>query len=329
VTAPEHTVVGVDVGGTKVAAALLRGRLPAAPAAAGPPPELLARAVVPTRTESSEACLESITEAARTVLAQGPAEGVGIGVASMVEFAAGRVVASVNLPLADLPLRDLLQQRLALPVAVDNDATVAAIGEHEFGAGVGVDEMVMLTLGTGVGGGLILRGRTYRGASGAAGELGHIVVEADGLPCTGHCPNRGCLEAYVSGTALGLAAVQAARAHPASALGLALAAGDEVDARLLVRLAGEGDAVSLALLERAGERLGAGLVTLVNTFNPQLIVVGGGVAAAGELLLGPARRLMLIRTQPPQRDEVRVTPAVLGPDAGVIGAAALALEELF
>jgi len=189
--------------------------------------------------------------------------------------------------------------------------------------------MLMLTLGTGVGGGIIARGRPYRGASGAAAEFGHLIVDVDGPPCPGDCPNHGCLEAYVSGTAMGAVALAAARAKPASALGRALGAGDSVDGALLTRLALAGAPDARDVVRRTGEHLGAGLVTLVNVFNPEVIVVGGGAAAAGELLLAPARRVLAARALRPQRDEVRVVAARFGNDAGVVGAAALALTELF
>ena len=256
----------------------------------------------------------------------GRVEGIGVGVASMVDFAAGHIVESVNLPLVDVPLRDLLQRRFGVPVVIDNDANAAAIGEHAFGAGAGAREMLMLTLGTGVGGGIICGGRPYRGFSGAAAELGHIIIHVNGPKCPANCPNHGCLEAYVAGPAM--AAAARGRRGPA---GLGPRArprgGHAVDSRLLTRLGLGGDAGAVAVLARLGEYLGAGLVTLVNIFNPEVIVVGGGAAAAGELLLGPARRVLQARGSRPARDQVRVVPAALGPDAGFIGAAALALQR--
>ncbi len=330
---PERTVIGVDIGGTKIAGALLRGRPPQADSgspAEGETPGVLERFTVPTKVGSTQACLDGIV-ACIAGLEHGSAriEGIGVGVASLVDFAAGHVVESVNLPLVDVPLRDLLQQRFGVPVVIDNDANAAAIGEHAFGAGAGAREMLMLTLGTGVGGGIICGGRPYRGCSGAAAELGHIIIDFNGPKCPANCPNHGCLEAYVAGPAMTAAAAAAAAAEPASALGRALAAGEQVDSRLLTRLGLEGDAGAVVVLARLGEYLGAGLVTLVNIFNPELIVIGGGAAAAGELLLGPARRVLRARGSRPARDQVRVVPAVLGPDAGFIGAAALALIELF
>ena len=172
-------------------------------------------------------------------------------------------------------------------------------------------------------------GRPYHGFSGAAAELGHIIVDVNGPPCPANCPNHGCLEAYASGTAMRIAAEAEAQAKPLSALGRALSAGQTVDSRLLTRLALDGDPGARDLITRAGEYLGAGLVTLVNALNPERIVIGGGAAAAGELLLAPARRVLAARALRPARDEVSVVPAALGPDAGMIGAAALALTELF
>ncbi len=330
---PERTIIGVDVGGTKVAAALLRGRLPALGActrAEVETPEIVDRFTTPTDVGSAEACLAGIEACvARLEPGSGGVEAIGVGVASMVDFGGGRVVASVNLPLTDLPLRDRLAERFGVPVVIDNDATAAAIGEHAFGAGVGAREMLMLTLGTGVGGGIISSGRPFRGTSGAAAEFGHIIIDLNGLDCPANCPSHGCLEAYAAGPAMGAAAVLAAGLEPDSGLGRALAAGRVVDSRLLTGLALEGDAAAIAVLERAGEFLGAGLVTLSNIFDPEVIVIGGGAAAAGELLLAPARRVLASRGLPPARDRVRVVPAALGADAGFLGAAALALTELF
>jgi glucokinase len=331
--APERIVVGVDIGGTKVAAALVRGRAPAPGARSHSEvetPEILDRFTTPTDVSSAEACLRGIdTCLADLEHGSGRVEGIGVGVASMVDFAGGRVVESVNLPLIDVPLRDHLERRFGVPVVVDNDATAAGIGEHAYGAGVGTREMLMLTLGTGVGGGIISGGRPLRGASGAAAEIGHMIIDVDGPKCPANCPNHGCLEAYVAGPAMGAAARVAAGLEPDSALGRALAEGHVVDSRLLTQLARQGDAGAIAVLERAGEYLGAGLVTLSNIFDPELIVIGGGAAAAGELILAPARRVLAARALPPARDRVRVVPAALGPDAGFIGAAALALTELF
>ena len=325
----EHTVIGIDIGGTKIAGAVMRAHLPETGQVEAPP-AIISRVTGVTSAVSADACLEGLAAVIEGLVeAVDGVDGIGLGTASSVDFEAGRIVASVNLPLEDVPIRDILERRLGVPVAVDNDATVAAIGEWAWGAGVGTREMIMLTLGTGVGGGIICRGRPYRGFSGAAAELGHIIIDMAGPPCPGDCPNHGCLEAYASGTAMGIAAVEEARQKPLSVLGKALAAGEVVDGKLLTLLAQQGDQTALDVVARVGEYLGAGLVTLVNTFNPERIVIGGGAAAAGELLLGPARRVVAHRALRPARDEVSVVPAALGPDAGMIGAGALALMELF
>ena len=325
----EHTLVAVDVGGTKIAAALVAAALPEARDERPAPPLLLRQAVTPTVVDSSAACLEAIAGAVADMLDGAGAEAVGLGMPSRVDFARGRIVESNHLPLADVPLRDVMEERFGLPCVVDNDATAACLGEHVFGAGRGAREMLMLTLGTGVGGGIIVGGNIYRGHSGAAGELGHVVVEEDGPPCPGRCPNRGCLEVYASGRAMDAAAREAAEARPDGAFGRASAAGEPVDGALLTRLAVEGDAEARAALARIGSHLGVGITSLVNAFNPGLVVVGGAGAGAGEFLLGPARAVLAARGLRPQRDEVRVVAARFGAEAGVVGAAALALTELF
>jgi glucokinase len=327
-----RTLLAVDIGGTKTLMALIRAALPdpslAGQAADGP--RVLKRTLGPTDISSERRCLDELLRRLAEIIAGEAVDGIGIGTPSMVDFAHGIVVASVNVPLTDVPLRDLVGERLGLPVAVDNDATAAALGEHTFGAGAGTTDMVMLTLGTGVGGGVIAGGRILRGFTGAGGELGHLVVDENGPPCPGaSCPNHGCLEAYVSGTAMGLAALAEARAKPRSALGRALAAGETVDGTLLGRLAIEGDPDARAVMARVGEYLGVGITTLVNIFNPQLVVVGGAAAGSGELLLGPARHVVARRALYPQSEQARIVSARFGEESGIMGAAALALAELF
>jgi glucokinase len=313
-----RTVLTVDLGGTKLALGVVDER-----------PVLLRRAVSPTVTSDASGCLADLMARVGEMLATGPeVAAIGVGTASMVDFAAGRIVESTNLPLRDVPLRGLLQERFGLPVVIDNDATVACLGEQRFGAGMGASEMLMLTLGTGIGGGIIGHGRPYRGFSGAAAELGHMIIDVHGPRCSGTCPASGCLESFCSGHAIGAAAVAQARTKPDSALGRALAGGEVVDGPLLTKLALGGDGDALALYERIGTLLGVGIANLVNIFNPELVVVGGGVAAAGDLLLEPARRQVARQALRPQRDEVRIAPARLGEDAGLVGAAALCLVEL-
>jgi glucokinase len=186
----------------------------------------------------------------------------------------------------------------------------------------------MLTLGTGVGGGLILHDRLYRGAVGAAGELGHITIDDDGPPCQGACPGRGHLEVLASGLAADRLADAAAAERPDGDLGRAAAAGREVDTRLLVELASVGPGDARDVLEHVGFHLGVGIADLVNVFNPELVVIGGGFAEAGELLFAPARRVVAERALSPAKEEVRIVKAELGSDAGLTGSALIAFDAL-
>jgi glucokinase len=314
-----RSIVGVDLGGTKLAVGLVDDTL-----------GILNRTIGPVATGSPEACLDNLYRRLDEATAEyGPVDALGIGTASMVDFRGGRIVLSTNLPLRDVPLRDLLSERYGVPVVVDNDANVACLAEFRYGAGIGTSEMIMLTLGTGIGGGIVTNGHLYRGASGAAGELGHMMIDYDGPRCQGACPNQGCLEVYASGQAMGRAARDVARTVPDSALGQALASGEEVDGPLVSRLAVDGDTAAVAVLTEIGQKLGLGITSLVNIFNPELIVIGGGAAQAGEIILGPARRVVAERALLPQRDQVRIVLAQHGVDAGVLGAAALAIIELF
>jgi glucokinase len=234
---------------------------------------------------------------------------------------------AVNLPLRDVPFAAIMQERLGLPVFVDNDANLAALAEHRAGAALGTREAVVLTVGTGIGGGLILGGELYRGAVGAAGELGHIVIEQDGPPCQGNCPGHGCLESLASGTALAREATRLAGEQPQSGLGRAMAAGQALLGPLITELAHDGDAAALEALELIGTRLGVGITSLVNIFNPEVVVIGGGVIAAGELLLAPARAEVARRALSPSRELVRIEAAQFGVEAGMVGGAALAFAE--
>jgi glucokinase len=215
-----------------------------------------------------------------------------------------------------------------LPVFVDNDGNVAALAEHRAGAARGASEVVLLTIGTGIGGGLILRGEPYRGGIGAGAELGHLVIDMDGPRCQGNCPNHGCVEALASGTALAREARRIAAERPGSALERALRNGRELAGPIVTELAHDGDAAAIEVLALIGSRLGVAIASLVNIFNPQVVVIGGGVIGAGELLLGPAREVVAQRALRPSRDEVRIVPARFGVEAGMIGAAALAFDGL-
>jgi glucokinase len=253
-------------------------------------------------------------------------EAVGFGIPSLVSVDGAVSMWSTHLPLDDLSFRDLMSERLGLPVYVDNDANCALLAEYVGGEARGALCALLLTLGTGIGGALMVGGRLHRGASGAAGELGHVVVDFDGPRCQGKCPNRGCLEVMASGTAIGREGAVAAGREPSSALARAVTAGREITGSLVTELAHDGDAVAIGVVAHAGRMLGVGLASLANAFDPDVMVIGGGAVAADELLLQPAREEMRARMLPPLVDSVRVTRAYFGEEAGMRGAALLALN---
>ncbi|MFL5908667.1 MAG: ROK family protein [Solirubrobacterales bacterium] len=250
----------------------------------------------------------------------------GLGIPATIDHRRGVAIQAVNLDISDVPLRDLMQKRLGLPVFVDNDANVAALAESLYGAGRGAQNMVMLTIGTGIGGGLILNGEIYRGTTGAGAELGHIVIDENGPPCQGNCPNHGCVETFASGTALAREGKAAAEREPDSALGKALEAGP-ILGKTVTELAIQGDPLAAEVVAEAGRHLGVALSSLANIFDPDVILIGGGVSVVGDLLLDPAREELSARTLPPM-NKTPVKVAELGYDAGMIGAAAMALIEL-
>ena len=295
--------IGVDVGGTKILAGVV--------SRAG---DVIRRHEIMTPLASQAALIAGLEDAVAAV--RGDAVGaVGFGLAAPIDQRSGSVVQAVNIPLADVELRDELRTRIGLPVALANDAQAAAIGEWRAGAGRGVGDLVMLTLGTGVGGGLVLDGKPYRGATGAGGELGHVVVVHDGPPCQGTCTGRGHLETVASGRA----ATEAARK----------AFGPAADAHRLIRLADEGDEAAREILERIGGYVGSALGSFVNVFNPELIVIGGGFGiAAWDYLLPSAERVMRREALRPGRDHVQIARAELGTAAGLIGAAFVGFDAL-
>ena len=294
-------LIGVDVGGTKTAVALLDGTAMGVPV------------TQPTDTTSAETLIAQLVAA---VGAAGEAAAVGIAVPSVVDWETGRIRSSVNIPLQDVPLRDVLRERLGVPVYLDNDATCAALAEaYDEDGRVVARSLVMFTIGTGVGGGVVIGGRVMRGATGAAAELGHTIVGADlrraPFADVGDYPQPGSLESLASGSALN----ELAGAH-------GIAPGHAID------LARDGDEAARASIELLGRRLGIGIANAINTFDPELVVIGGGVSAAGEMLLGPAREeaFRYVLTGVGTRTEIR--RARYGPLAGVRGAALLAGHEL-
>lgn len=312
-------VIGIDLGGTKLAGGLVDQDL-----------RVHDRVQRPVDGRDPLTLLDSVQNAVQELINEAPSEvaAVGFGVPWRIDSRTGRSVAAADLPLDNFPFGALMGERLDLPVLVDNYGNVAALAEHRGGAAVGVDDMLLLTVGSGIGGGLILNGLLYRGSSGSAAELGHMVIALDGPPCQGDCPNHGCLETMASGTALAREARRLAAERRDSALGQALSASREIDGRLVTELAHDGDPAALEAIELIALRLGVGLSSYVNIFNPELIVLGGGVMAAGEMILAPVRTQIADRALAPARDNVRVVPAYFGPEAGMIGAAALAFDAL-
>jgi glucokinase len=267
-----RAAIGADLGGTKMAVGVVDED----------------RKVLHSSTEATlgrdlDELLDVLEAELREALEACPeAEAIGLGIPCTIDHERGFAISAVNLPIENVPLRDIIGDRLGMPTFMDNDANMAALAEHRFGAGRGLRNLVMLTIGTGIGGGLVLEGELYRGSIGAGAELGHIVIDENGPKCQGNCPNHGCVEALASGTALARAGI--------------------------------------------GRHLGVALASLANVFDPDVITIGGGVSAAGDLLLEPARRELRSRALPPM-NETRVVTAELGPAAGMIGSATMAIEE--
>ena len=302
--------IGVDVGGTKIAAGVVT-----------PEGKVLKEVRHPT-AHTPARVLEGIAGAIEEVRDGFEVEGVCLGVPGTVLLSENKVIFSPNLhAIEGIPLKEELGKRTGLHVTVENDASAAAWGEFRFGAGSEVGHLIFVTLGTGVGGGVITNGVLLRGAQGAGGELGHVTIQATGPRCG--CGNHGCLESLASGTAIQRRAREVASERPGSALG-ELAADRKVLGEDVTELARQGDEAAISVLKEAGRWLGVGLAGFVNVFNPEVIAVGGGVAEAGDLILAPARREVHLRSRSPGRDLVRIKEATLGPASGVLGAAALA-----
>ncbi len=311
--------IGIDVGGTKIATAVLEdGRF-----------ETLEP--VPTDTTSADALVAQLHAQIDGCRGEGGrATAVAVGLPSIIDNTTGRVKHTVNLPLSDIPLRSLLSERCGLPVFVENDASCAALAEASENGRIVSENLVMFTIGTGVGGGLVLNGKLYRGATSAA-ELGHTMIGLDlanGSPADpGAFPQPGSLETLASGRALDRLTLESARAHPKSFLGRRLAKGDEITGHDAVEGAREGDVHCQHVIRILGERLGIGIANAINTFDPDEIVIGGGVSLAGDLLLLPAERTARRHTVPGAGAQTTVRLARHGPQAGVLGAATVAAQE--
>lgn len=314
-------LIGVDIGGTKMAAALVTAR-----------GQVLRRHRLPTPAQQGpQAVIDALCQAIEQV--RGDTEmrqvsGLGVGVPGPYDSKLQVLSSSPQLAgWHNVPLKQMLQDRLGTPTFVDNDANAAALGEHRFGAGIGTRHMIYITVSTGIGSGLILDGKLYTGASGAAGEVGHMTVDVNGPRCK--CGNWGCWEAVASGTALAREAVRRLEAGAESRI-LELAGGDleQVKAEVVFAAFQQGDRLAQSLIERAGYYLGVGLASLINIFSPELIVIGGGLSHMGEALLGPAESVARQRAFALSASGARIVPAKLGDDSGVLGAVALAREGL-
>jgi glucokinase len=312
----EGEAVGIDVGGTKINALRV--------ARDG---EILDRRSVPTPADDEEATLAAMIELARAVVTE-DVLAIGVGAAGLVDATEGALRFAPNLAWRDLAIADRMRAALELPCQVDNDANAAAFAEYRFGAGRGFRHMLLVAVGTGIGGGIVSDGRLFRGANGFAAEIGHFIVEPGGPLCG--CGNRGCWEQVAAGRAIDRLGREAAREHGRSILAR-LAGNDpeKVTGRLVTEAARQGDEAAVRVLSEVGLRLGEGIGGLVNILDPQIVVVGGGAILAGDLLLEPARAAFHEAVQAPEyRPRVPIVAAQLGPDAGAVGAGALALEEL-
>jgi glucokinase len=317
----EKLIVGVDLGGTKIRAVLADAGANIKTrehqdTCAGEGPEEVTRRII-----------ESIKRLMDSAASPGDIIGIGIAAAGACEVSSGVVSSSPNLPgWHDVPLRDIIQLQFGIATYLDNDATLAALGEHRFGAGTGVDNLIYVTVSTGIGGGIIIDGKPYRGASGSAGEVGHMTIDINGPRC--NCGNIGCWETFASGTALAGEAVRRIEAGAQTTI-LSLCEGDlnKVSAQAVSLAADRGDALAEELISRTGYYLGVGLVNLVDIFNPELILIGGGLSNMGQRLLAPALKVVKERAFAVPAEAVRIAISQLGADAGVLGAVALVSEE--
>ncbi|HEY7755404.1 MAG TPA: ROK family glucokinase [Actinomycetota bacterium] len=308
--------IGIDVGGTKINALRVAGD-----------GEVLERRQVSTPADDGPAALAALIDLA-TGMVTPEVLGIGVGAAGLVDASNGTLRFAPNLAWRELPIAARVRSALGLPCQVDNDATVAAYGEYRFGAGRGFRHLLLVAVGTGIGGGIVADGRLFRGANGFAAEIGHLIVEPGGPRCG--CGNEGCWEQVAAGRAIDRLGREAASRDGGSLLAR-LAGGDpeRVSGEHVTEAARQGDETAVRILSEVGRRLGQGIAGLVNILDPQVVVVGGGAIGAGDLLLEPARAAFVDAVEGPEhRPAVPIVAAELGNDAGAVGAAALVLEEL-
>jgi glucokinase len=309
--------IGVDVGGTRIAVGLVERKGRIVKDAKRLTPKAGPFAVVDTVIDLSQEVSVGVQPAEIT--------GMGIGLPAQIDFLKQSVEFCTNLPLAGVDMRSLIMSKTRLEVTLDNDGNLAAYGEARYGAGKGAHDFLTITLGTGVGGGIFINGEPYRGSRGMGGEFGHVVVDLDGPDCP--CGGKGHLEAFLGRPAIAAEGRAAAKEYKGREI-LAAAGGDPeaITAEAVIAAALKGDDVARRILLDAGEILGRGLVGFVNVFNPELIVIGGGVGESAGMLVERAAEVMRGEALAGRRD-VKVVPALLGNDAGILGAAALAFDE--
>jgi len=316
---PEPSFIGVDLGGTKIYTAL-----------ADHQGKILAEIKIPTEADGGvQHVLRRIGQTVEQVSAQAGAgvrpARLGIGAPGPTDSARGIVHQAPNLGWREVPLKELLEEALGLPVTVANDGNLAALGECLYGAGQGVADLIYVTVSTGIGGGFIFDGKLYAGASFAAAEIGHMTVDPDGPLC--NCGNRGCLEAVASGSAMARRARELAEAGGGQRIIRAAGGKDKISALSVSRAAATGDREALAILAETGKWLGLGLANLINLLNPALILLGGGAMQAGKPLWEAMEREIKERALQASRQQVRLAPAGLGPRSGLLGAIALAIQS--
>jgi glucokinase len=308
--------IGVDVGGTGTKAAIVTRD-----------GQVLARLDRPTDPQAGTKGIIAVVEdlLRRALELDIEIGAVGVGVAGFVNWATGAVTFAPNLTYDDPQVKAALETRVSLPVTVDNDANAAAWGERAFGSAAGSDHVALLTLGTGIGSGLIVEGRLIRGFTGAGAELGHTIVDPDGPECT--CGLRGCLEQLASGSAIARMAREWVETDPGSSIVSFAGSAESITAEHVAKAARQYDETARSVLRQAGRALGIGLSNVVNIFDPEVIVLAGSVIGAGEAYLGPARDELARLNSAQRRRPMRLDVTTLGGDAGILGAAALAVDE--
>ncbi len=317
----KQVAIGIDVGGTKIAGAIVDTKGQILSSLRIETPQGTANDVVAALKQTINNLFEVVPETSEVI-------GIGLAVAGTVNWKEGTVVQSPNLPFSNFKLREIIDSELGLTTFMDNDANLAALAEKYYGVAQSAQDFVGLTLGTGIGSGIFCNGCLYRGATGAAAELGHMVIEATGPQDS--CGSYGCLEIMASGRTLVHLAKEKVETNRKS-LVLELAQGDpkNITGPLITKAAHQGDKLALDVFNEIGFWLGIGINNIVNIFNPELVVIGGGMAEAGELILAPARKAVSKRALHPNKDIARIVQSDLGNKAGVIGAAALVFDELF